>query len=148
MKKIITSNDTLLEILTENGINLECDENMDIVIPDEDARKVADIIEEYAPAAEFDYMIENVNKLADILDMVEGAELRKTFSYEVDAKRWFFIVQTSQAPGAEVMKELYDMNMRVSYELYASADRGRYTMYVINHKEEIDYEWTDETPLI
>ena len=148
MKKIITSNDTLLEILTENGINLECDENMDIVIPDEDARKVADIIEEYAPAAEFDYTIENVNKLADILDMVEGAELRKTFSYEVDAKRWFFIVQTSQAPSAEVMKELYDMNMRVSYELYASADRGRYTMYVINHKEEIDYEWTDETPLI
>lgn len=147
MKKIITSNETLLEILTENGINLECDENMDIVITDEDARKVADIIEEYAPAAEFDYTIENVNKLADILDIVEGAELRKTFSYEVDAKRWFFMVQTSKAPSEEVMKKLYDMDMRVTYELYASAERGRYTMFVINHKEEIDYEWTDGNPM-
>ena len=147
MKKIITSNETLLEILTENGINLECDENMDIVITDEDARKVADIIEEYAPAAEFDYTIENVNKLADILDIVEGAELRKTFSYEVDAKRWFFMVQTSKAPSEEVMKKLYDMDMRVTYELYASAERGRYTMFVINHKEEIDYEWTVGNPM-
>lgn len=147
MKKIITSNETLLEILTENGVNLECDENMDILISDEDATKVADIIKEYAPAAEFDYTIENVNKLADILDIVEGAELRKTFSYEVDAKRWFFIVQTSKAPSAEVMKKLYDMDMRVSYELYASAERGRYTMFVINHKEEIDYEWTDGNPM-
>lgn len=147
MKKIITSNETLLDILTDCGINLQCDENMDVIMTDEDARKVADIIEEYAPAAEFDYTIENVNKLADVLNIVEGAEISKHFSYEVDAHRWFFVVETSQAPSAEVMKQLYDMDMRVTYELYASAERGRYTMYVINHKEEIDYEWTDDTPI-
>ena len=59
MKKIITSNETLLEILTDCGINLQCDDNMDFIMTDEDSSKVADIIEEHAPAAEFDYTIEN-----------------------------------------------------------------------------------------
>ena len=59
MKKITTSNDKLLDILTDCGINLTCDENMDVLMTDEDARKVEDIIEEHAPAAEFDYTIEN-----------------------------------------------------------------------------------------
>ena len=77
MKKIITGNETLLEIFTDNGINFQCDDNMDVIMTDEDARKVADIIEEYAPAAEFDYTIENVNKLADVLNIVEGAEISK-----------------------------------------------------------------------
>ena len=62
MKKIITSNETLLEILTDCGINLQCDDNMDVIMTDEDARKVADIVEEYAPAAEFDYTIENLKQ--------------------------------------------------------------------------------------
>lgn len=59
MKKIITSNDKLLDILTDCGINVTCDENMDIFLTDEDARRIEDIIEEHAPAAEFDYTIED-----------------------------------------------------------------------------------------
>ena len=147
MKKIITSNDKLLDILTDCGINLTCDENMDVLLTDEDAQKVEDIIEEHAPAAEFDYVIADVNRLADVAEFVDGAELKKRFSYEVDDKRWFFVLETEQAPSVETMKRLYDMDMRVAYELHADAERGRHTVYTINHKEEIDYEWTDGTPM-
>lgn len=147
MKKIITNNDKLLDILTDCGINLTCDDNIDIILPDEDARRIEDIIEEHAPAAEFDYVIADVNRLADVKEFVDGAELKKRFSYDVDAKRWFFVVETEQAPSAETMKRLYDMDMRVAYELHADAERGRYNVYTINHKEEIDYEWTDDTPI-
>lgn len=57
-RKYEKDNDKLLDILTDNGINLQCDENMNIVISDEDARKVEDIVEKDAPAAEFDYTLE------------------------------------------------------------------------------------------
>ena len=147
MKKIITGNETLLEIFTDNGINFQCDDNMDLIMTDEDARKVTGIVEKYAPAAEFDYIIEGADKLTDVLNIVEGAEINKRFSYEVDAHRWFFVVETSEAPNAEAMKKLYDMDMRVTYELYASAEKGRYMKYVINHRDKIDYEWTDGAPL-
>lgn len=91
--------------------------------------------------------VKNVSTMTEVLNIVEGAEINKRFSYEVDAHRWFFVVETSQAPSAEVMKKLYDMDMRVTYELYASAEKGRYMKYVINHRDEIDYEWTNGAPL-
>lgn len=58
MKKIITSNPTLLDILSENGIILICNTNIDIVISDEDAKKLDSIVKECAPAATFDYNVE------------------------------------------------------------------------------------------
>ena len=60
MKKIITNNPTLLDILSENGIILICNTNMDIVISDEDAKKLDGIVKECALAASFDYTIEEV----------------------------------------------------------------------------------------
>lgn len=60
MKTFMTSNSELEEILVENGINLIVNENMEIVISDEDAEKIASIVEEFAPAASGDYCIEEV----------------------------------------------------------------------------------------
>lgn len=58
MKKIITSNPTLLDILSENGIILICNTNMDIVISDEDAKKLDSIVKECASSLTFDYNVE------------------------------------------------------------------------------------------
>lgn len=58
MKRIITNNSELLEVLANNGIKIVCNENMEMVISDEDADKVQGIVSIYAPAASNDYVIE------------------------------------------------------------------------------------------
>ncbi len=58
MKKINTDNQELLEILAEKGIEIICDENMEMILTDEDAEKIEDIVEEFAPAARDDYFFE------------------------------------------------------------------------------------------
>lgn len=58
MKKITTNNSELLEVLVSNGIEIICNENMEMVISDEDADKVQGIVSIYAPAASDDYVIE------------------------------------------------------------------------------------------
>lgn len=58
MKKIETSNSELLEVLVSNGIEIVCNENMEMVISDEDAEKIQKIVNLYAPAASDDYVIE------------------------------------------------------------------------------------------
>lgn len=58
MKTIKTNNSELLEVLVNNGIEIICNENMEMVISDEDADKVQGIVSIYAPAASDDYVIE------------------------------------------------------------------------------------------
>ena len=58
MKRITTNNSELLDVLVENGIEIVCNENMEMVVSDEDADKIQDIVSIYAPAASDDYVIE------------------------------------------------------------------------------------------
>ena len=60
MKKILTDNKELLEVLTDNGINITCSESMDMLIADEDAARIDALVEEIAPAAKYDYTIEEL----------------------------------------------------------------------------------------
>lgn len=60
MKQIFTDNSELLEVLANNGINIICDDQMRMTLSDEDAEKVEKVIEEFAPAAAFDYSIEKI----------------------------------------------------------------------------------------
>lgn len=60
MKKIQTSNNELLEILADNGIEMICNEDMEIVISDEDAVRIGELVNKVAPAAYCDYIIENI----------------------------------------------------------------------------------------
>lgn len=60
MKQIFTDNSELLEVLVSNGINIICDDQMRMTLSDEDAEKVEKVIEEFAPAAAFDYAIEEI----------------------------------------------------------------------------------------
>lgn len=60
MKKIQTSNNELLEILADNGIEMICNEDMEIVISDEDAVRIGELVNKVAPAAYFDYIIESI----------------------------------------------------------------------------------------
>lgn len=62
MKKIWFSNDSLAQLLADNGIDLICDENMNITLSDEDAEKVIALIGEKAPAASDDYGIEELTE--------------------------------------------------------------------------------------
>jgi len=58
MKTFYTDNEALSELLTEHGIELVCNEDMQIVITDEDAERIPAIVAEFAPAAIDDYTIE------------------------------------------------------------------------------------------
>ena len=58
MKTIYTDNSKLLEkILVANGINITCNDKMEIVVSDTDAIKIDAIVAKYAPAAFSDYMV-------------------------------------------------------------------------------------------
>ena len=57
MKEIITDNTELLEVLTSNGINIICNDNMEMMITDADAIRIDAIVAEKAPAAFADYVI-------------------------------------------------------------------------------------------
>ena len=59
MKTIWFNNEALKEVLAEQGIEMMCDENMNIVISDEDAERIPALVEEFAPAAASDYGIED-----------------------------------------------------------------------------------------
>lgn len=62
MKTFWTSNSELEEILAENGIIMTVNENMEVLISDEDAERIASIVEEFAPAASGDYCIEDIDE--------------------------------------------------------------------------------------
>ena len=57
MKEIITDNTELLEVLEANGINIICNDNMEMMITDADAIRIDAIVAEKAPAAFADYVI-------------------------------------------------------------------------------------------
>ena len=57
MKQIVTDNSELLEVLTANGINIICNDNMEMMITDADAIRIDAIVTEKAPAAFADYVI-------------------------------------------------------------------------------------------
>ena len=56
MKTIETDNKALLEVLAENGVEIICNDKMQMVITD-GADKIAEIVGKYAPAAINDYHI-------------------------------------------------------------------------------------------
>ena len=58
MKTLHTDNKALLELLSEQGVSLVCDERMEIIVTDEDAERIPSIVAELAPAASGDYSIE------------------------------------------------------------------------------------------
>ena len=60
MKKIETSNRELLQVLTDNGISIICDNDMQMTISDEDASKIDDIVSRFAPAATYDYVLTDI----------------------------------------------------------------------------------------
>ena len=57
MKQIITDNNELLEVLTANGINIICSDDMQMMVTDADAIRIDAIVAEKAPAAFADYVI-------------------------------------------------------------------------------------------
>ena len=57
MKQIVTDNIELLEVLEANGINIICNDNMEMMVTDTDAIRIDAIVEEKAPAAFADYVI-------------------------------------------------------------------------------------------
>ena len=57
MKQIVTDNTELLEVLEANGINIICNDNMEMMVTDADATRIDEIVTEKAPAAFADYVI-------------------------------------------------------------------------------------------
>ena len=57
MKQIVTDNTELLEVLEANGINIICNDEMQMMITNADAARIDAIVTEKAPAAFADYVI-------------------------------------------------------------------------------------------
>ena len=57
MKQIVTDNTELLEVLEANGINIICNDNMEMMITDADVARIDVIVAEKAPAAFAYYII-------------------------------------------------------------------------------------------
>ena len=57
MKQIVTDNAELLEVLTANGINIICSDDMRMMVTDTEATRIDAIVAEKAPAAFADYVI-------------------------------------------------------------------------------------------
>ena len=70
MKKIETSNRELLQVLTDNGINIICDNDMQMTISDEDASKIDDIVIDCEDCDEY-YIdsvgVEDISSIANYL---------------------------------------------------------------------------------
>lgn len=75
MKEIITGNEALLEVLNNNGISVICDSKMRMVVSDEDANKIDDIVAKEAPAAVNDYFVAQIRKFAKIKTYPGNASL-------------------------------------------------------------------------
>lgn len=61
MKKYYSNNEELNEILVNNGIDLICNDDMEVMVNDMDAERIEAIVKEQAPAAIDDYTLEDVN---------------------------------------------------------------------------------------
>lgn len=61
MKKIWFNNHELMELLADNGISLIVNENMEITIQDDEVEKINTLVRELAPAAQWDYGIEDLD---------------------------------------------------------------------------------------
>ena len=57
MKEIVTDNAELIEVLVDNGINIICSDDMQMMVTDTDAARIDAIVAEKAPAALADYVI-------------------------------------------------------------------------------------------
>ena len=57
MRTIYTENSELLEVLAANGINIICNDQMEMVISDIDAIRIDEIVSKCAPAAFADYVV-------------------------------------------------------------------------------------------
>ena len=57
MKTIYTENSELIEVLAANGINIICNDQMEMVISDIDAIRIDGIVSKCAPAAFADYVV-------------------------------------------------------------------------------------------
>lgn len=62
MKKYYSENNQLNEILVNNGIDLICNERMEVIISNEDAERIKEIVKDMAPAAIDDYSIEDITE--------------------------------------------------------------------------------------
>ena len=58
MRKLYTDNNSILDVLYEHGINVTCNDDMEIIVSNYDASKIGDIVDRYAPWAAYDYTIE------------------------------------------------------------------------------------------
>ena len=59
MKKYWSNNAELTEILVNAGFQLTCNEDMDIIVSDEDAKQIDLYVSEQAPSAIGDYGFED-----------------------------------------------------------------------------------------
>ena len=84
MKTIWINNDALKEVLVENGIELICNENMQIQVSDEDAERIPAIVQEFAPAAADDYgfWLSMGEELIDAIDFTEEEYNKRTAGKE------------------------------------------------------------------
>ena len=90
MKRIETSNRELLQVLTDNGISIICNNDMQMIVSDEDASKIDNIVSRLAPAATYDYVLTDIKKKYIVYYNDEVNEPADVFTADTleECKQW------------------------------------------------------------
>lgn len=100
MKTIETNNQALLEVLAKNGVEIICNEKMQMVITD-GADKISEIVAKYAPAANNDYCI---NEVGYMIDYTDGSGSDTIFDTYEDAERHMSVWTEKERQGCEIVE--------------------------------------------
>lgn len=102
MKTIETNNQALIEVLTENGIEIVCNDNMQMQIVS-GADKIKEIVEALAPAAADDYTIVEHGYMIDYVDG-SGSGCDTIFDTREDAERHMSFWTAEERKGCEIVE--------------------------------------------
>ena len=102
MKTIETNNQALIEVLTDNGVEIVCNDNMQMQIVS-GADKIKEIVAAFAPAAADDYTIVEHGYMIDYV-VGSGCGGDTIFDTREDAERHMSFWTAEERKGCEIVE--------------------------------------------
>lgn len=139
MRKFHSDNEMLMQTLIDNGINLTCNEDMEIIISDEDAERIMDMVPALCPAAMGDYSIELLPGEYYVVQYGHPDLYLRLCSLPPHTFRWRIIRDT-----LEEAKAIFDRELSVTTYRTAEAPSDRQAFHLCIDKLIVDEEGEGE----
>lgn len=117
MRKFHSDNEVLMQTLIDKGINLTCNENMEIIISDEDAERIDNMVPTLCPAAMGDYSIELLPGEYYVVQYDHPVLYLRLDSLPPQTFRWRIVRDTLEEAKSAFEKELSVTSYRKIEEL-------------------------------